>query len=183
MNLVVNVDLDWGIGRDGDLLVNLADDMRHFRQLTIGKTIILGRKTLATFPRGLPLPERTNLVLTKDRTFKLPGAVVCHSLAGLAAYVAGHPAEEMVVVGGDSVYRQLLPFCRQAFVTKVWHNFAADRFFPDLDQEPGWRLVKEEPRQKGLARGDDKLGEVEFSFCLYHQDRPQLLQDNILVEG
>ena len=173
MHLLVNVDLDWGIGRSGDLLVNLAADMQHFRQLTTGKTIILGRKTLATFPQGQPLPKRTNIFLTKDQDFVLPSAIVCHSLAHLAGCLAGLPQDELLVVGGSSIYRQLLPYCHMAHVTQLKHSFAADRFFPNLDLEPAWQLQETGPWQKGVDRSPAQAGELTFRFCLYVQKEPR----------
>ncbi len=170
MNLIVNVDLDWGIGQKGQLLVSLAADMQYFKRITTGKTIILGRKTLLTFPKGQPLPNRTNLILSKNQNFNLPGAVVCHSLVDLGRYIKEHPDQELIVVGGEHIYQQLLPYCQLAYVTKVQHSFAADRFFPNLDLAEGWTLLEEGPLQSASNRMDSQQRQVSFSFCVYRQE-------------
>ena len=138
MELIVNVSADWGIGMGDQLLVSIRADLRRFRELTMGKTVILGRKTLQTFPGGRPLKGRRNLILSANQALEVPGAEVVHDLPELFAALA--PDEEAVVIGGESIYRQLLPFCRIARVTKSYVNYPADRFFPNLDLLPNWRL-------------------------------------------
>ena len=138
MELIVNVSADWGIGMGDQLLVSIRADLRRFRDLTMGKTVILGRKTLQTFPGGRPLKGRRNLILPANQALEVPGAEVVHDLPELFAALA--PDEEAVVIGGESIYRQLLPFCRIARVTKSYVNYPADRFFPNLELLPNWRL-------------------------------------------
>jgi dihydrofolate reductase len=177
MNLIVNVDLDWGIGREGRLLVHLREDMKRFRQLTTGQTIVCGRKTLETFPKATPLPDRTNIVLTRDRHFQVEGALICHNLAELAVSLTETPAESVFIAGGDSLYHQLLPFCHLAYVTRVHRRFQADTFFPNLDCDPAWELIEVGPIQTGISRIGDPDDELPFQFCLYRQDHPtDLLQ-------
>lgn len=138
MIAIVNVTPDWGIGKDGRLLVAVRDDLRRFRRLTEGKTVICGRKTLATFPNGKPLKNRRNLILSGRRGFEVEGAEVCRSLAEVLEKVKDLPADDVIVIGGASVYRQLLPYCERALVTKTYTDAPADSFFPDLDALPDW---------------------------------------------
>lgn len=138
MTAIVCVDSNRGIGRDGDLLFHISADLKRFRALTTGKTVILGRKTLATFPGGKPLPKRRNIVLSRS-DLAVDGAEVVHS-AEEAAAMAGSDA---VVIGGESVYQAFLPLCDRVFVTKVSADGKADAFFPDLDASPDWKIAEE----------------------------------------
>lgn len=165
MNLIVNVTQDWGIGLGDSLLVSLSPDLRHFRETTQGHTVVLGRKTLLTFPNAKPLPKRRNLILSTASDFTVEGAQVVHSVAELLQSLA--PDEEVWVIGGESVYRQLLPYCRRAIVTKTFVTRPADRFFPNLDELPEWHLARQEPLQnyEGIA----------FQFLTYQNRAPQRL--------
>lgn len=148
MQAIVCVSENWGIGRDGQLLFHISADLKRFRQLTTGKTVILGRKTLATFPGGKPLPNRRNIVLT-HREADIAGAEVAHSVEE-AVVMAGSDA---VVIGGTSVYRALLPYCDRVLVTMVDAAPEADSFFPDLDTSPDWMAVREsEPCEENGLR-------------------------------
>ena len=129
MKLIVAVDRSWAIGREGDQLLYLSADLRRFKELTLGGTVILGRKTLATFPGGRPLKGRRNLILSRSPDFAPEGAEVFRSVEELLAAAP----EDSFVIGGESVYRALLPYCTTAYVTKIDAAFPADRFFPDLD--------------------------------------------------
>lgn len=141
MIAIVNVTPDWGIGKDGGLLVAVKDDLRRFRRLTEGKTVILGRKTLATFPEGKPLKNRRNLILSGSRGYQVEGAEVCRTLAEVLEKLADTPSEDVFVIGGACVYRQLLPFCACAYVTRTFIDAPADSFFPDLDALPNWERL------------------------------------------
>ena len=141
MELIVNVTADWGIGLGDRLLVAIRADLRHFREYTLGKTVILGRKTLQTFPGGRPLKGRRNLILSANPALEVPGAEVVHGLGELFAALA--PEEEAVVIGGESVYRLLLPYCSRASVTKTAVQMPADRFFPNLDEMDNWQMETE----------------------------------------
>ena len=170
MNLIVAVDLNWGIGHEGRLLVSLREDMKRFKEMTLGQVVVLGRKTLETFPGGKPLPGRTNIVLTRQLDFASDEALVCHSLDELKALLAGYPDESIYLIGGSSLYEQLLPCCDKAYVTRIYSQFTADAFFPNLDQTPGWRLVYRGPDQTGYSRIGDTSELLTFAFCLYQQD-------------
>ena len=138
MDLIVCVDRNWGIGSKGQLLCPISADLQRFKQLTLGKTILYGDKTMATFPHGKPLPKRENIVLAADPAFTVEGATVVHSLEELLALV--NDKEDVYVAGGASVYRQLLPYCHLAYVTHLSKAFPADAWFPDLSQKPEWQL-------------------------------------------
>ncbi len=134
----MNVSADWGIGRENQLLVSLHADLKRFREITSGHTVILGRKTLQTFPGGRPLKNRRNIILSTSEAYQVPGAEVAHSLQELFALLS--PDAACYVIGGASVYRLLLPYCTRARVTKSYVHFDADRFFPNLDADPGWQI-------------------------------------------
>ena len=148
MDAIVNVTQSWGIGSENRLLVSIPEDLKRFRALTTGKTVILGRKTLETFPGGKPLKNRRNLVLSADLSFRPEGAEVFRSEAELRALLRTLDQELLCVIGGESIYRMLLPCCRRAFVTKTFCDIPADRFFPNLDELPGWRLSQSSEMRK-----------------------------------
>ena len=140
MNLIVAVDRSWAIGRDGDQLCYIPADLKRFQTLTTGHTVILGRKTLATFPGGRPLKNRRNLILSRDPAFAPEGAEVFRDLDSLRAAA---PADSFVI-GGESVYRALLGWCGTAYITKIGRAWeGADAFFPNLDGDPAWFVAEE----------------------------------------
>ena len=135
MELIVAVYEDWGIGREGTQPIALKADRRFFREMTRGAMVIVGRRTVLDFPEQKPLPNRVNVVLTRS-TSELPGFVVCADVE--EAVALANTAPRAMVIGGGSVYRQLLPYCDVAYVTKVRCNPLSDTFFPNLDQDPDW---------------------------------------------
>ena len=139
MNAIVAVYEDWGIGCQGTQPIALSADRKFFRETTRGATVIVGRKTLADFPGGRPLPGRKNIVLTRSNR-EIPGAIVCHSPEEAVAACACD--EKVFVIGGGSVYRQMLPFCQGAVVTKVGAAPDSDTFFPNLDEDPAWTVAE-----------------------------------------
>ena len=149
MNLIVAVDQNWAIGKDGDQLVYLKEDLKRFRTLTSGHTVILGRKTLATFPGGRPLKNRRNLILSRNPQFQAEGAEVFSSVEELVQQADG----DAFVIGGASVYEQLLPYCDTAYITKIHAAFPADTYFPDLDKSEEWEVIEESEslEQDGIA--------------------------------
>ncbi|MBQ6430669.1 MAG: dihydrofolate reductase [Oscillospiraceae bacterium] len=153
MIAIVNVTPNWGIGKDGRLLVVIRDDLKRFRLLTQGKTVIYGRKTLSTFPGGKPLKNRRNLILTRRRGYTVEGAEVCRDLAEALEALADTSPEDVFVIGGESVYAQLLPHCERAYVTKTFADAPADSFFPDLDALPNWEQIaaSEIMEENGIA--------------------------------
>lgn len=141
MNLIVAVDNNWAIGNKNDLLVRIPRDQKHFREETTGKVVVLGRKTMETFPQGMPLPNRTNIVLSRNPQYQVKGAIVLHSIEELLEELKKYPEEDIYVVGGESIYRQLLPYCKVAHVTRIDHEYQADTYFPNLDNDPDWHIT------------------------------------------
>jgi len=141
MKLIVVVDSAWAIGKDGDQLVYIPADLRRFQALTLGHPVILGRKTLATFPEGRPLKGRRNLILSRNPAVSPEGGEVYRSLEELLMAAP----EDAFVIGGESVYRALLPRCDTAYITKIDRTYPADSFFPNLDEDDAWCLAEEEP--------------------------------------
>lgn len=134
MELVVAVDQNWAIGNNGDQLVYIPEDLKHFKELTLGKTVIAGLRTLATFPGGRPLKNRENWILCHDPNLAPEGARVFYDLESLLA--AG--PKDAVVIGGASVYKALLPYCDTAHITKIEACYPADTWFPNLDEDEAW---------------------------------------------
>lgn len=147
MNLIVAVDNNWAIGNKNKLLVRIPNDMKHFREETTGKVVVLGRKTLETFPQGLPLPNRMNVILSTDAAYQVKNAVVVHSLEELLEELKAYDTEDVYIIGGGSVYRQLLPYCDTAHVTKIDCAYEADSYFPNLDRSEEWRIAAESEEQ------------------------------------
>lgn len=132
MKAIVVVDEKWGIGKDGDLLIHLSGDLKYYKEKTYGRTVIIGRKTLESFPGAKPLPGRENLVLTRNPEYRPEGCQVFNSKEQLMEYL-GSDTEEVYVSGGENIYRQFLEDCDRFYVTKIYDSFPADRSFPNLD--------------------------------------------------
>ena len=170
MNAIVAVTQDWGIGNGGDLLIHDRTDMRHFVRHTKGATVVMGRRTLESFPGGRPLKGRRNIVLTRDASLAVPPCdegTTCelvHSVDETLAAVASDDPERVWVIGGAKVYRQLLCFCDRAVVTKFETTIPADVFFPNLDDDPSWEL---EATEAGGVTADG----VGFCFAYYRRRR------------
>ena len=147
MNLIVAVDNNWAIGNKNQLLVRIPNDHKHFREETTGKVVVLGRKTLETFPQGLPLKNRTNIILSKDRNYQVKDAIVVHSIEELLEELKKYDDEDIYIIGGDSVYKQMLPYCDVAHVTKIDHEYEADAYFPNLDKDEEWKIAADSDEQ------------------------------------
>ncbi len=163
MNLIVAVDENWAIGNKGKLLVSIPSDMKFFRGETSGegKAVILGRKTLESFPGGRPLKNRLNVVLTKNQDFKVDGAVVVHSVEEALEAVKDYADDKIYVIGGDTIYHQFLPYCNLAHVTKIYHAYEADAHFPNLDEMPEWQVTGESDEQTYF--------DLEYQFVRYER--------------
>ena len=138
MKAIVCVDNNWAIGKNNDLLVRIPEDMKRFRAFTTGNVIVMGRRTLESFPNGMPLPNRVNIVLTHNQNFSKKDVIVAHSLEELDEVLETFDDQEIYLVGGDSLYKQLVPMCDEVIVTKVDFEYDADRFFPNLDEDEDW---------------------------------------------
>ncbi len=161
MNLIVAVDKNWAIGRHNKLLVSIPADMKFFRETTMGKVVVMGRKTLESFPGGQPLKKRTNIVLTKDTTYKVKDAVVTNSVRELLEELKQYHDEDIYVIGGESIYRQLLPYCTVAHITKIDHAYEADTYFPNLDEMPEWKITGGSEEQTYF--------DLEYEFVKYEK--------------
>lgn len=163
MNLIVAVDKNWGIGMNNKLLVSIPSDMKFFRQVTTGKVVVLGRKTLETFPNGLPLKNRTNIILSRDPEYKVKDATVVHSIEELKEELKKYEDDQIYIIGGGKIYEQMLPYCNVAHVTKIDYAFEADTFFPNLDEMPEWEVTETSDEQTYF--------DLEFSFNKYERKK------------
>lgn len=195
MKAIVAVDLNWGIGCDGELLERIPGDMKFFREMTLGKVVVMGRETFESLPGRSPLKDRVNIILTRNREYAMDPeylinsddikksdhstssenftshqnaifpsanfgkAILCHCVDELMTILGDYAADDVFVIGGEAVYTLLLPYCRQALVTKIFNSYAADRHFPDLDRLEGWKLVEEGERLTHKS--------VEYCFAKY----------------
>ena len=142
MNLIVNVSENWAIGKGNELLFHLSGDMKFFKEHTVGKTIVMGRKTLESLPKSAPLPNRENIVLTRNADLKKDGVKVYTDIDKLISDLNGK--DDVYVIGGESIYKALLPYCDTAYVTKVRATVDnADAFMPDLDTNADWEIETE----------------------------------------
>ena len=163
MNLIVAVDKNWAIGYQNKLLVSIPEDMKFFRNETTGKEVVMGRKTLESFPNGLPLKNRTNIVLTRNPDYKVKGAEICGSVEEALELISAYPPEDVYIIGGDTIYKQFLPYCDTAHVTRIDHAYMADAWFPNLEQDPEWELTGESEEKTYF--------DLEFSFCKYERKK------------
>lgn len=159
MNMIVAADKHWGIGNKGQLLVRIPNDQKMFRQETIGKVVVLGRKTLETFPQQRPLEKRTNIIMSRDKNYKVKDAIVVHSVEELMEELKKYPTEDIYIIGGESIYEQMLPYCDIAHVTKIDYEYQADSHFPDLDADEDWEIVATSEEQTYF--------DVEYYFVKY----------------
>lgn len=147
MNLIVAADKNWAIGCKGELLVSIPNEQKQFREMTTGKVVVLGRKTLKNFPQGMPLLNRKNIILSKAQDYKVKGAEVVHSVEELLEELEQYDSEDVFIAGGESVYRQLLPYCDTVHVTRIDHAYAADTYFPNLDEDEAWTITADSDEQ------------------------------------
>lgn len=160
--LIAAADRNWAIGNKNQLLVQIPSDMRRFRELTTNQIIVMGRKTVATLPSGMPLPARENVILSRDKGYSVRGAKVFHSVEQLVSY-ADSTDKEVFVIGGESIYRQLLPYCDEAYITKLDYSYEADAHMPNLDEDEEWECVSESEEQTCF--------DLEFTFRVYKRRR------------
>lgn len=147
MNMIVAADKNWAIGNKNSLLVRIPSDQKFFREITTGKVVVLGRKTLATFPQGQPLKNRINIVLSKDKKLNIKDATVVHSVPELLEELKQYKTEDVFIVGGESVYQQMLPYCDTVHVTKIDFSYEADAHFPNLDELEEWEITADSEEQ------------------------------------
>ncbi len=161
MNAIVAVDKNWGIGANNKLLVSIPADMKFFRQETTGKVVVMGRKTLETFPNKRPLPNRTNIVITRDKNYQAAGAIIVHSIEQLMEELKKYEEQQIYVIGGGKVYEELLPYCNMVHVTKIDYAYEADTYFPNLDEKPEWQVTQ--------SSGEQTYFDLEYEFLKYER--------------
>lgn len=170
MNLIVAVDNNWAIGNKGKLLVRIPDDQKFFRQTTTGHVVVLGRKTLAEFPNGLPLKNRTNIVLTRDPSYTVKDAIIVHSLDELFEELKKYDSDDIYIIGGESVYNSLYEYCEVAHVTKIDYSYESDAFFPNLDKLDNWKVTEDSDEQTYF--------DLEYYFNKYENSNPKKYFEN-----
>lgn len=159
LELIVCADRGWGIGKDGKLLFHIEQDMEFFKSKTVGKAVIVGRKTLDSFPDKEPLKDRVNIVLTRDSEFNREGVTVCRTVNEVLEEAKKYP--EAFVIGGGEIYSLLLPYCSRAYVTKVDATLPSDTCMVNLDREKDWKMVSETK--------DFTHGEFTYRFAVYER--------------
>ena len=161
MNLIAAVDENWAFGNKNQLLVSIPADMKFFRETTVNKVVVMGRKTLESFPGGQPLKKRTNIVLTRDKNYKVKDAIVVNTIEALLEELKKYDEEDIYVIGGDSIYRQMLPYCKLAHITKIHHTYEADTHFPNLDEMEDWEIT-------GISE-EQTYFDLEYEFVRYER--------------
>lgn len=159
MNIIVAVDKNWAIGYNNKLLVSIPSDMRYFREKTMGKVVIMGKNTLKSFPGGKPLKDRVNIVITRDEDYHLDDAIVVNSIDEALEVAKQYVSEDIFVIGGASIYSQMLEYCDEAYVTKIAYEYQADTYFPNLDQHSQWELAGESE--------EETYYDLEYTFYKY----------------
>lgn len=163
MNVIVAVDKNWGIGCDNKLLVSIPADMRFFKEETMGKVVVMGKNTLESFPGGMPLKNRTNIVIALEHDYLVKDAIVVHSIDEALEEIKKYRSEDVYVIGGASIYSQMLEYCDVAHITKIDYVYQADTFFPNLDEKPEWKLEMESEEQTYY--------DLEYRFCKYIKNK------------
>ena len=163
MKLIAAVDKNWAIGKNNQLLVRIPMDQKFFRETTTGKVVVMGRKTLESFPNSKPLKNRTNIVLTHNKDYKVEGAVVVHSLDELHDELKKYPTDAIYICGGQMIYEQLLDECDTAHITKIDFEYDADAYFPNLDADPRWQITADSEEQTYF--------DLEFYFYKYEKKK------------
>ena len=174
MKAILSADRNWGIGNGNKLLVSIPSDMKFFRQTTTGKVVVMGRKTLESFPNGQPLKNRTNIVLTSNPDYKVKDAVIVHSKEELLKTLEQYDSENIYIIGGESIYRMMLPYCDTVFVTKIDRAFQADTFFPNLDEMEEWQMTEEGEEQTCF--------DLEFRFTKYERRQEKARREKQEIE-
>lgn len=160
MNFIVAVDEAWNIGCNGQLLTHVPEDMANFRKTTTGGVVVMGRKTLESFPEGKPLKNRRNIVLTRNKDYQPDDVILCHSIEQLMEELKHYQEEQVWIIGGSEIYNLLIPYCDKGYITILRGEYNADSKIMNLDQDPSWKMVEEGPWQTS------KKG-PEYKFTVY----------------
>ncbi len=161
MNIIASADSNWAIGKDGKLLYSIPQDMKFFRETTSGKVVVMGRKTLESFPGGRPLKNRVNVVLTRSADYEKDGIVKCTDISRLDDILKEYPDDDIFVIGGGEIYKALLPKCKKAYITRIDAAADADSYFPDLDKDGAWRITDK----------SEQFSDNGISFCFVTYER------------
>ncbi|NLP26140.1 MAG: dihydrofolate reductase [Clostridiales bacterium] len=159
MKIIVAVTKNWGIGCRGNLLFNIPEDMKFFRETTLNKIVIMGHNTLKSMPNGKPLKDRVNIVISADNSLEIDGAIVCNSVSETLEKVKDYNTDDVFVIGGQTVYEQFLDYCKIALITKIEESIDADTFFPNIDEMPNWRQI--------AMSGANYHEDIKFRFTIY----------------
>ena len=168
MQLIVAVDNNWAIGNKNNLLVSIPEDHKFFRQTTMGHVVVLGRKTLAGFPNGLPLKGRTNIIVTHDPEFEAKDAIIVHSKEELLSKLAEYDSDDVFIIGGESIYNMMYEYCDTAHVTKINYSYQADKYFPNLDDRENWVITGDSDEQTYF--------DLEYYFYRYENKTPKSIE-------
>ena len=168
MKLIVAVDEQWGIGRNNELLFSIPEDKIFFKESTVGKIVVMGHNTLKSLPSSLPLKNRINIILTRDNSIKIAGAIVCGSINQLGSVLSMCLSDEVFVIGGHSIYAQLIDYCDEAYVTKIFSKKNADRFFPNIDAADNWEII-----EKSQTKTFDG---IDYCFLKYKNLMPKKIE-------
>lgn len=167
MKLIVAADKNWAIGRQQELLVRIPADMKFFREQTTGKVVVMGRKTLESFPGKSPLPKRKNIVLTGQKDYEKKETILVHSRQELIEELKQYDSDEIYIIGGESIYKMMLPYCDTAYVTKLDYRYDADTWMPNLDEEEGWTLES--------VGEEETYFDLIYHFTVYKNKKPKVL--------
>lgn len=163
MKLIAAVDKNWAIGFKGKLLASIRADQMNFKKLTLGNAVVLGRKTMDTFPNQRPLPQRRNIILSRNPNYRVKDAEVVHSKEELLDLIKREniDTDSVFIIGGESLYREFLPLCDTAIITKINYAYEADAYFPNLDEDEEWECIAEGEEQTCF--------DMEFYFTEYRR--------------
>ncbi len=142
MRIIVSVDLNWGIGSEGELLKRIPEDMKRFRRKTIKNVIVMGRRTFESLPNQAPLKSRVNIILSRDEEYKDDRLVICNSIQETIEKLKEYEDKDIYIIGGEAIYTAFLPFCDEALITKFNHEYEANKFFPNLDLDENWEITE-----------------------------------------
>jgi dihydrofolate reductase len=163
MNIIVAVDKNWAIGYQNKLLISIPEDMRFFRDETMNKVVVMGKNTLESFPGGKPLKNRKNIVIALEKNYEVEGAIVVHSIEEALEELKKLPSEDVYVIGGASIYSQMLDYCDVAHITKINYAYQADTFFPNLDEKDDWVITAESD--------EHTYYDIEYTFYKYERKK------------
>ncbi|MBP5427631.1 MAG: dihydrofolate reductase [Clostridiales bacterium] len=163
MKAIVAVDKNWGIGFKGNLLERIPSDMKFFKETTVGKVVVMGRATFESLPNKEPLKDRVNIVLSRSDMYREKDIMLCKTKDQALHILDKYDRDDVFIIGGESIYNMFLPYCDEVYVTKIYNEYKADKFFANLDEIRDWSLVK--------ASEEQSYNGIKFKFCVYKKAR------------